>query len=164
MNHIPTPTALDQAEAWLGRCHPLSPATFGAAEALHSLCDIDGIEIRAMADDESTALWAFRRGDFAGDTWLFHLLLGDRRGSLSVRASTELPHGRAFLANLLCDAYTPLDADHILQWWRTASDDRPCTVTVTLPSSAAEVCDLFTQLERAAHDASIADLSGWGTR
>lgn len=164
MKHIPNPTALDRAEAWLGRAYSLSPATFGASEALHRLCDIEGIEVRAMADDESTELWAFRREDFAGDTWLFNLLLHDRRGSLSVRASTDLPHGRAFLANLLCDAYAPLDADRILQWWRTASDDRSCTVTVTLPSSAADVCDLFTQLEQAAVDASIADFSGWGVR
>ncbi len=75
MKHIPTPTALDRAEAWLGRSYALSPATFAAADSLHRLCDIDGIEVRAMADDESTGLWVFRRGDFAGDTWLFNLML-----------------------------------------------------------------------------------------
>lgn len=164
MKHIPTPTALDRAEAWLGRSYSLSPATFGASEALHRLCDIEGIEVRAMADDESTGLWAFRRGDFAGDTWLFNLMLHDRRGTLAVRGSTELPYGRAFLASLLCDAYTPLDADRILQWWRASSDDSSCTIGVTLPASSTDLCDLFTQLEQAARDASLADLNAWGAR
>lgn len=164
MKHIPTPTALDRAEAWLGRSYALSPATFAAAESLHHLSDIDGIEMRAMADDESTGLWVFRRGDFAAETWLYNLMLHDRRGTLAVRGSTELPHGRAFLASLLCDAYTPLDADQMLQWWRTSSDDRSCTIGITLPAASTELCELFAQLEQATLDASYADLNSWGAR
>lgn len=164
MKFVSLPEALDRAEAWIGRSYALSPATFAAADSLHRICDIEGIEVRAMASDASVALGVFRRGDFSEDTWLFSQTLHERHGSLAVRASTELPHGRAFLASILCEAYTPLDADRMLQWWRSLSDDRRCTVSITLPSASTEVCDLLAQLEQATRDAAIADLSGWGAR
>lgn len=164
MKHIHTATALERAEAWLGRLYPLSPATFAAAESLHRVCDINGTETWAMADVESTVIGVTRHGDFAGEAWLFNLTFRDTRGTLTLRAATERPHGRAFLAHLLCDAFSPLDADKILHWWRTSTDDRPCTVSVTLPATSSELADLFAQLEQATLQSAAADFSEWGAR
>ena len=164
MKHIPTPNALDLAGAWIGRSYALAPATFEAIEALHRICDIDGIDVHATANKADVMFWVFRRGDLADDTWMWSLELEERRGTLAVRTTTELSHGRAFLANLLCDAYTPVDADRLLQWWHAGSDGRRCTISITLPSSSADLYDMFTQLESATRDAAVADMAGRAAR
>jgi len=160
MNHVPTATALHKIEEWIGRSYALSPSTFGAIESLHRVCDIEGIEASALANDSDVVLWVYCRSAVAGESWLWSIDVGRGPGSLSVRGTTDAAYGRGFLMSLLCEVYMPMDADRLVQWWLSNTSGRLCTFSTTLPPVSEELCDLFVQLEVATREAAMADWMG----
>lgn len=164
MNRVPIVEALQKIEAWIGRSYALSPAAFGAIESLRRVCDLEGIEVSALADDTDVVLWVYCCSAVAGESWLWSIDVGRGPGSISVRGTTDAPYGRGFLTSLLCEAHSPIDADRLVQWWISNSGGRLCTFSATLPPTAEDLCDVFVQLEAATREAAMADSVGWMPR
>jgi hypothetical protein len=71
------------------------------------------------------------------------------RSVLQVNASIDSEPGREFLANLLTESFSPIEASEVLEWWRKIPQSSSRAVTIELPEDPKQAIHILTQLTNA---------------
>ena len=71
------------------------------------------------------------------------------RSVLQVNASIDSEPGREFLANLLTESFSPIEASEVLEWWRKIPQSSSRAVTIELPENPKQAVHILTQLTNA---------------
>lgn len=154
MKRITISDALATFEAWLGRLSQFSPDLFLVAETLRHLTSVGSVSVHAYADDYRTMV-IFKSSSSDTDSGrLWSLDIAGPNAFVVIDASTGTAEGRSFLANLVADAYSEIDASTLVQWWTESSKGAPRTIMAPLPADPVELNNIIGQLASATIEAT----------
>lgn len=71
------------------------------------------------------------------------------RSVLQVNESIDSEPGREFLANLLTESFSPIEAKEVMEWWRRIPQSGSRAVTIELPENPKQAVHTLTQLTNA---------------
>ena len=146
--------ALATFEAWLGRLSQFSPDLFLVAETLRHLTTVESVAVRAFADDYRTTITFNSRASESASWGLWSLDIMGQQAFVVINASTDTSESRSFLAGLVADAFSDIDATTLVQWWTESSNGEARTIMAPLPSSPAALDDIIGQLASATIEAT----------
>ena len=138
--------------SWLGRRGDLSPELFLIVDLVTSLGSAPGVVVSAISAASYLSMSFFAGTDSGNEDWLWTLDVEGQSASITIRTSTQCADGRTFVASLLSEVHSILDAAQIAEWWGRTDCIIASRITIELPDDSQELLDLISNLDRATRE------------